>query len=188
MRRAIIIHGWEGYPEECWFPWLKTELEKLGMKVEVPQMPDTENPMLDKWLPHLEQVVGEPDEGLVLVGHSLANITILRLLERMGEGKKVGKVVMVAGFTDALGYKEIESFFRTPIEWGKIRQHCSKFVAINSDNDQYVPLRHADIFKEKLGAKVIIEHGKGHMGGSENLKELPSVLESITSDNSSQQQ
>jgi len=149
------------------------------MKVEVPKMPDTENPTLEKWLPYLKEVVGDPDDQLVLVGHSLANITILRLLEKMAEGKKVGKVVMVAGFTDPLGYKEIESFFKTPIEWDKIKQHCSNFVAINSDNDQYVPLKHADIFKEKLGAKVIIEHGKGHMGGSENMKELPSALEAV---------
>jgi hypothetical protein len=27
-KRVFIIHGWEGYPEEGWFPWLKKELEK----------------------------------------------------------------------------------------------------------------------------------------------------------------
>ena len=180
MKRAIIVHGWEGYPEEAWFPWLKAELEKVGMEAEVPQMPDTNNPHMDKWLPYLEKAVGEPDEHLVLIGHSLANITILRYLETLEEGKKVGKVVMVAGFTDALGYKEIESFFQKPIEWDKIRHHCSKFVAINSDNDPYVPLKHADVFNEKLGAKTIIENNKGHMSGSANIKELPSVLEAVT--------
>ena len=28
MKRAFIIHGWDGYPAEGWFPWLKRELEK----------------------------------------------------------------------------------------------------------------------------------------------------------------
>ena len=22
-KRAFIIHGWDGYPDEGWFPWLK---------------------------------------------------------------------------------------------------------------------------------------------------------------------
>ena len=32
MKRVFIIHGWDGYPEEGWFPWLKEELEKEDLK------------------------------------------------------------------------------------------------------------------------------------------------------------
>ena len=177
--KAIIIHGWEGHPDECWFPWLKAELEGLGYEVEVPQMPDTDKPSLEKWLPHLQKVAGELDSETVLIGHSLANITIMRMLEGMPRGKKFAKIVMVAGFTDPLGYKELESFFRKPISWEKIREHCSDFTAIHSDNDPYVPLKYADIFREKLNARVVIEHGKGHMGESDKTKELPSALEAV---------
>jgi len=95
------------------------------------------------------------------------------------DGKRIGKMIMVGGYTDNLGYKEMDSFFQTPIEWDNIRQHCIDFVAIHSDNDQYVPLKHADIFKEKLGAKVIIEHNKRHMGPEDKLMELPSALEAV---------
>ena len=28
MKRAFIIHGWGGHPEERWYPWAKNELEK----------------------------------------------------------------------------------------------------------------------------------------------------------------
>ena len=34
MRRVFIIHGWGGYPEEGWFPWLKKEL-KVGILDDV---------------------------------------------------------------------------------------------------------------------------------------------------------
>ena len=179
MKRAVIIHGWEGHPDECWFPWLKSRLEELGYSVEVPQMPEPDNPKLDKWLPHLKSVIGEPDKEMVLIGHSLANITILRFLEELGEKQAVGKVIMVAGFSDYLGFKEIENFFERPIQWEKIRKHCSDFTAIHSDNDPYVPLKYADIFKERLGAKIIIEHGKGHMGGKDKTNELLSVLKAL---------
>lgn len=44
MKRAIIIHCWEGYPEYCWYPYAKNKLEEKGFQVEVPAFPDTENP------------------------------------------------------------------------------------------------------------------------------------------------
>lgn len=62
-KRVFLIHGWEGYPEEGWRPWLKKELEGRGFEVFVPAMPDTKNPHLDKWLPHLADLVGKPSEN-----------------------------------------------------------------------------------------------------------------------------
>jgi len=44
MKRAYIIHGWDGYPEEGWFPWLKKELENKGYHVEIPSMPNSKHP------------------------------------------------------------------------------------------------------------------------------------------------
>jgi len=33
QKRVFIIHGWDGYPEEGWFPWLKKKLkEKFDQK------------------------------------------------------------------------------------------------------------------------------------------------------------
>lgn len=30
MNRCIVVHGWEGYPEAGWFPWLARELTARG--------------------------------------------------------------------------------------------------------------------------------------------------------------
>jgi hypothetical protein len=181
MKRAIIVHGWDGHPQECWFPWLKAELEKEGFKVFVPQMPAPEAPNMDRWVPRLSNAVGEPDTETYLVGHSAGCITILRYLEGLPLGRKIRKAVLVAGFTDSLGYKELENFFKKPVDWRRAKTHCLDFVAIHSDNDPYVKLCHAGVLKEKLSAKIIIEHGKGHMGGEDNIRDLPSVLQAIKS-------
>ena len=33
MKRAIIIHGWEGKPSDEWLPWVKKQLELAGWRV-----------------------------------------------------------------------------------------------------------------------------------------------------------
>ena len=180
MKRAILIHGWGGVPQGGWKPWLKKELEKKGFKVVVPRMPSTDYPKMNEWLPHLKDVIGKPDKDTYMVGHSLGCITILRYLEGLGKGEVIGGAVLVAGFGKDLGIEEIKSFVNKPVEWEKIRKHCKKFVAINSDNDPYVPLEHADLFKKELNAEVIIKHNMGHLGGAEdNVFELSDVLEAV---------
>ncbi len=47
-KRAFIIHGWDGYPEEGWFPWIKRELEKKGFITQIPAMPQPEHPKIMK--------------------------------------------------------------------------------------------------------------------------------------------
>ena len=188
MNRAIIVHCWGGVPEYCWYPWVKKELEAKGFKVDVPALPETDAPNLAKWLPVLQQVAGEPDENLYIIGHSVGCITILRYLELLAEGQKVGGVVLVAGFTDDLREideieDELKSFFQTPIQWDLIKSRAKKFTIIHSDNDPYVPLKHADTFIEKLGAELIMKPGFKHFSGpidqEDSCLELPEVVTSV---------
>jgi len=179
MSRVFVIHGWQGSPDKCWRPWLKNELENKGFEVFVPAMPDTNNPRMSAWTEHLAKTVGRPDEDCYFVGHSLGCITIMRYLETLEENEKVGGCVFVAGFTDSLGYREIKNFFERPIVWERIRSHCKNFIAVHSDNDPYVPLKYGDIFKEKVGAELIVKHGMKHFGDDDGITELPVVLESL---------
>ena len=183
MRRVFIVHCWRGYPEYCWYPYVKKELEARGFVVQIPAFPNTDKPELEKWLPVLKQKVGTPDQDTYLIGHSVGCITILRYLESLGHGQKVGGVVLVAGFTDKLGFKELKNFFATKIPFEKIKEKAGRFVAIHSDDDPYVPLKHGDIFKKELGAQLIIKHNFKHFSGpidEEKLcAKLPEVVESI---------
>ena len=163
MKRVVIIHCWEGYPNYCWYPYTKKQLEEKGFEVKVPEFPDTENPKQDKWVPYLTQQIGKPDEELFLVGHSVGCITIFRYLETLKENEKVGGVVLVAGFTDDLEYKELSNYFQTPIDFEKIKDKSKNgFIAIHSDNDPFVDLKHGEIFKKELDAEIIVKHDMGH--------------------------
>jgi len=178
-KRVFIIHGWEGRPEEGWRPWLKKELEDRGFIVSVPAMPNTNNPKMQKWVSCLAELVGKSKPEDYFVGHSLGCITILRYLEGLKDGEKVGGAVLVAGFTDDLGYKELSSFFEAPVDFSKVKSRARAFVAIHSDDDPYVALSYGDVFKEKLGAKLIISHNMKHFSGDDNIFELPVALEAV---------
>ncbi|MBR9683048.1 hypothetical protein GOV03_00735 [Candidatus Woesearchaeota archaeon] len=185
-KRVFIIHGWEGHPHEGWYPWFKQELEKKNFLVSLPQMPNTDEPNIKAWVSYMGNLVGEPNENTYFVGHSIGCQAILRYLEKL-EDKKIGGVVFVAGWfkltKEALldeESKEIaKPWLEIPIDFEKIKESTNKFVAIFSDDDHFVPLSQKDVFKEKLGAKIIIEKGKKHMTEATGIKELKSALDSV---------
>lgn len=188
MKRAIIVHCWDGYPEYCWYQSTKKELEQKGFEVTIPSFPDTHLPELSKWLPVLQEVIGTPDQETYLIGHSVGCITILRYLESLSPEQKIGGAVLVAGYTDSLqgivGIKsELVNFFTTPILYTDIKQKAEHFVVIHSDDDMYVDLKYGDEFKEKLGAELIIKHGMGHFSGdmddTKSCTSLPDITEAI---------
>lgn len=184
MKRAVIVHCWGGSSTYAWYPWAKTQLEKLGFEVTVPDMPDPDPPILATWLPHLKRVIGEPDEELALIGHSIGTVTIMRYLESLPDDQRVGKVILVAGFTDQLGFRELENFFETRLDYPRIKSKTKNgIVAIQSDNDPFVSAQYGERLKEELHAKLIIKHSANHMSGAvdgeESCTELPEVVENI---------
>ncbi len=186
MKRVFIIHGWGRYPEEGWFPWLKKELENNGFEVQVPVMPNADEPKIEEWVPFLERLVGEPDEDTYLVGHSIGCQTILRYLASLQGEVKLGGVVFVAGWGKKLigvyDEDEIEiarPWVETPIDFENVKNHTKSIVAVFSDDDEFVSLDNLDAFKEKLGAKTFLEHEKGHINGEAGINELPVVLEEL---------
>lgn len=178
MKRVVIVHGWGGYPEECWFPYTKQELEKAGFEVHVSAMPNADNPLLNEWLEKLQHVIGQPDDQLWLIGHSLGCPTILRYLQSLTQEQIIAGIVLVAAFTEDLGINEIRNFIDKPFDFNEIKKHISKAVLINSDNDDYIDLRMGHQLQKDLNAELIIKLNHGHFSRDEVL-ELPDVVNVI---------
>ena len=125
------------------------------------------------------------DEDTYLVGHSMGCQCILRYLDDLPEGTKIGGAIFVAGFVNLKNLETPEEkklakpWLETPIDWDKIVSHTKKFFALFSDNDPWVPVSDADIFKDKLGAKTLVVHDKGHINEESDVLELPVVLEEL---------
>lgn len=177
---VFIIFGIDGKPNENWFPWLKSELEKIGINVIVPEFPDTSNPNLDSWLDFFSKYENDIDENTILIGHSLGVSFILNYLEKTN--KKINSAFLVAGFIGELGVEfedKIKEFTHKKFDFEKIKKNCKKFVLYNSDNDPYVPLQKGLDLSQKLNSQLHIIKGAGHFNTSAGYNKFERLLEDI---------
>ncbi len=173
----ILIHGFMGFPNNCYFPWLKKELESRGNKVLVPQMPRPAYPEKLTWVKTIRSLKCDPAET-ILVGHSLGCAALLHFLQEH-RGDAFQHVVLTSGFgRPFVSMKSLERWFDPPLDFSVIKTKSEKWTAVHSKNDILVPFREGEWLASQLGADLIIEN-KGHLTKREGAKELPSVLEAI---------
>lgn len=175
QKRAIIIHGWGASPTDHWFPWLAHELEARGFSFTVPPMPDTDHPDMSAWVTAISNTAGTPDAGLILIGHSIGTVAILRYLESLPGNAQIGGALLVAGFLDNID-PELNSFFRSPFDYPRIMRACPHITAIESDDDPAVPKGSGALLRDRLGARLTTLHGAGHMNASDGFVTFPSAL------------
>ncbi len=179
QKRVFLIHGWEGRPDNHWFPWLTWELKSRGFEVYALTMPHADRPKVSEWIEAIKAAVGRPTAATYFVGHSLGCIATLLYFETLPKTAQVGGAVFVAGFSGSINAPQIEEFSSLPLDVGKVKNHCSKFVTIFSDNDEDVSMARSLEFQKLLGAKGILERGKGHFTKGEGVDALPSVFKSL---------
>ncbi len=190
MKKVYIVHGWDGSSEEPLFLWLDNELTAKGFIVERIKMPEPKTPVIETWVNKLRESIN-PDSETILVGHSVGCQAVMRYLETLPDETRIAGMVLLAPWMK-LDQTTIEEegpdvvelarpWMETPIDFGIVKKIAGKVIAIFSDNDVFVELSQKEFFEEKLGAKTILEHEKGHLGPADNISELPSALESILS-------
>lgn len=183
MKRAFLVHGWGGSPNNDWLPWATTQLKQKGYEVIVPFMPDTNTPKILPWVSKLQELVEKPETTDIFIGHSIGCQTILRFLEDLNEDAMVDSVTLVAPWftlTNLEGeasWQIAKPWIETPMDFPKIVSKARLFTAIFSDNDSWVPLdENLNKFKEKLNPKIIVLHTKGHFTEDEGIRELPEIF------------
>lgn len=183
MKKIILVHRWEGDSESDWYPWLQSKLEDKGYEVVVPNMPDTEVPVIDAWVGYLSQIVGTPDQNTYFVGHSIGCQTILRYLEIVDVS--VGGAVFVAGWfnLENLENEEMEEIARpwieTSIDTEKVKSVLPQSTLIISDNDPYGCLKeNRNRFGEFVSKEKVIPSA-GHFTNEDGFIEPPLLLDEI---------
>ena len=185
MKKVFMIHGFLGRPNGGWRPWLMAELNKDKIYACSLPMPTPEAPQKAEWVKTIGNVVGDPNEEIFLVGHSLGAPAILRYLESLPEGKKIGGAILVSSPSSVLNpenkeskLRKIDNFLDTTFNYEYIKQKSKNFCVVHGENDDKVSLEHAKIISESLGCEKIIIPNMGHLDDNECF-ELPETLQAL---------
>lgn len=181
MKRVFIVHGWGDGPGDHWIPWLKEQLERDGLSVTAPAMPNTAMPAIGEWVSHLNREVGEAGADTYYVGHSIGCQAILRHLEQLPAGTVVRGAALVAPwFVLANLSAEEEEIARpwieTPIDSEKIRERLPDLSAVFSTDDPWVSLDNLALFEQRLGARTQLLEGRKHIGVESGMTTFPELL------------
>ena len=176
----LILHGTLGSPESNWFPWLASELEKLGHKTLRPQLPKDQTP--DNWIRAIGESVGDLGSDVTIVAHSMSCLATCLYLQ---DAKvPISAWFFAAGFAQDLPVREpVKSlnlpFVKAPLDWPKVKSNCHKFICFAGDNDPYVPVDIAHDFASKLSAELIIIKNGGHLNSDSVFTQFPQLLAKI---------
>ncbi len=182
MRSEVFIfHGNAGYPEENWFPWMKSQLENKGHRVSVPQFPTPDGQSLEAWLEVVDPQIKDIDEKTILIGHSLGGLFTLRLLERLEVPIKaaflVGTPIGIEPIKNIENDRKFSGNF--DFDWDKIRKSSGYFEVFHSDNDPYVALENGQQLARHLGVPLTFISNAGHFNQAAGYTKFERLLEDV---------
>ncbi|NRZ53372.1 hypothetical protein DFR95_002000 [Clostridium beijerinckii] len=135
-----VIHGYTSSSKSEWFPWLKEQFKDSSIKVNVPDMPDSEDPHLEPWINHLHKCIMDIDENTILIGHSFGCITALRYI--LEKNIKIKGAILISGFMNKNPMDEqtegLQEFVDSPLDVARIKSLIPKRIAITAIDDDIV--------------------------------------------------
>jgi uncharacterized protein len=167
-KKIVFVHsaGPQG-PHEGSHDLVDYLRKSLGAKydIEYPTMPDPDRPDYKKWKTKLEKILGAQKGDLILIGHSLGGLVLLKFLSEKEFKKNIAGLFLVE--LPYWGKKdwEIEEFvlhqdFETKLP------SIQKIFLYHSSGDEWVPFSHLDDYTKKFPDAVVRrlggdEHGFG---------------------------
>ena len=190
MKSALILHGTDSNHASNWFPWLEQELIKLEYKVWVPDLPQADQPNIQRYndflLNHSAQfgnweMSWTYDSESILIGHSSGAVEILGLLNDLSFPDITVKTCFLVGaFKGDLGWDSLKGMV-VDFDYERIKHRSNKFIFIHSDDDPYCPIEETLDLCNMVGGKFIELKGQGHFSfeGNPKYDKFPELLEII---------
>ena len=165
-------------------PWLKTELEKLGHVVWVPDLPRADRPSAERYNKFLLNSDWDFSNNLI-IGHSSGSVAILGLLQALPEETKINTAILVGSFTKRLSespsWQMLQELFTKPLDFAAIKKKAKHFIFIHSEDDPYCPIEQAEELHRNLGGEFVRFKDKGHFSAhlDPQFVKFPELLDII---------
>lgn len=158
-----------------WFPYVKRELQKLGLEVISQNFPDPKKARAKYWLPFITKLGG--DKNTILIGHSSGAVAALRYAEK---NKILGSVLVSACYTD-LGEasEKISGYYDHPWGWDKIKQNQSFIIQFHSTDDPFIPIEQAHFIHQQTNSGYHEFTDQQHFGYPNPKTEFPEIVSEI---------
>lgn len=187
-KKAVILHGTNGDPDNCWHPWLKKQLEAKGYEVFVPLLPDNDRPNKQTYDKFLRES-GWDFENNLIVGHSSGATTVLNLLSE-DWFPKVDTAILVGVFLNEKLTKSVDWYqdgqfdelFVTKFDPEQLKTKVERFYFVHGDDDPYCDYEDAKMLCEQLNGNFISVKGGKHFTNSSGAFELPMLTERLLQD------
>ncbi len=181
-RAFLILHGWQNHrPAAHWQHWLADRLTDLGHEVAYPQLPEPDDPDLERWLAELDALLEElAGRRITVVCHSLACLLWLHAVARDGFlSTPVDRVLLVAPPAPEvlLEYPEVAEFAPPGPGPARPAEAASYTRVVATDSDPYCPRGAATAYAEPLGLPADMLPGQGHLDLDAGYGSWPSMLD-----------
>lgn len=161
--------------------WKPNLVEALGAGVEVirPTMPCKRWARYEGWKIWFEKYIPHLHDGVVLVGHSLGGLFLVKYLSENRMPVQIGALVLVAAVFAQEGERSVPTFNLSG-DFELLTDQVSSITLYHSRDDQVVSYDDAGRFLQVLpGATLKTFEDRGHFNG-ERLPELEQQLRELT--------
>lgn len=176
--KVIFIHGNGGgdiNKPDGWFPYVKRELEKMGLEVISQNFPDPIYARQEYWLPFLEKLGA--DERTILIGHSSGAVAAMRYAETH---QILGSILVSACYTDlGMESEKISGYYDKPWDWEAIKKNQHWIAQFHSTDDPLIPIEEARFVHQKLDSEYFEYTDQGHFGYPVSKLEFPEIVEVV---------
>lgn len=176
MKIIFVPGNGGGGPNDNWFPYLKENLEKLGIQVIASEFPDNTLARESYWIPFLKNVL-KADDQTILIGHSSGAIAAMRYAEKT---PLLGSFIIGAYHTDlGIDQEKQSGYFNRPWNWDVIKRNQKWIVQFSSVDDPWIPIEEARFVHQKLDTEYYEFDKHGHFGGDYDKLIFPELLDAI---------
>lgn len=179
-KQIIFIHGGDSYNtyeeyfenlkkkevtleyflrERKWGQNLQEDLVE-NYQVLSPNMPNKNNARYEEWAILFEKIIALVDDSIILIGHSLGAMFLVKYLAENTIPKRIAGLFLVAGphnNTADIGR------WRIPDSLENIETQCKNIHLFHSEDDPTVPVSELEIFEKAIpSAKIHLFKDRGH--------------------------
>lgn len=171
----LLLHGLEGSGPTHWQTWLAARLREKGLEVSFPDLPEADNPHLDRWLVALDEALEPlPPAETTVICHSLGSLLWLHHAAR-SPTQPVARALLVAPPQPDIDDPQSPGFRPVPLDRDGVAAAAGETLLVCSTDDPWCPPETSRRIGDETGVPIAWLTQAGHVNASAGFGSWPAV-------------